>query len=129
MIEDPTQTSFSTKLHGSITNAGPCESLICLSGFRFNPNVVDAEITFGSGLTIEWNGKPLGSIAMPPVQLAGDVGATIDVTGAFQVADVDHLTDFTKVMLTEESFEWTIAGQDLSVSALGGFAELLPLLD
>ena len=63
--------------------------------------------------------KPLGKLMMPTVQLAADEGAQLDLQADFQVADVDHLTDFTKVLLTEESFEWEIAGENLTVSALG----------
>lgn len=103
MINDAGETSFKTDLKGSITNAGP----------------FDAEIVFEKGLTISWAGKPLGHIAMPPVQLVGDVGATLDLTATFQVADVGHLTDFTKTLLTQESFEWEIAGENLTVNALG----------
>lgn len=102
-ITDPAQNSFGTKLLGNITNAGP----------------FDAKISFGSGLTISWAGKPLGTMKMPDVSLTADVGAQLDVTSTFSVSDVDHLTDFTKVLLTEESFEWEIAGENLTVSALG----------
>ena len=56
---------------------------------------------------------------MPDVNLTGDVGAQLDVTAVFEVADVDHLANFTSVLLTEESFEWDIAGENLTVSALG----------
>jgi hypothetical protein len=59
--------------------------------------IVDAEIDFGEGLTISFNGQSLGKIAMPKVQVAGDVGAQLDVTAPFQVADVPRLTSFTKV--------------------------------
>lgn len=81
--------------------------------------VVDAVISFGSGLTISWAGKPLGTIAMPNVTLTGDVGAQLDVTANFAVADVGHLTDFTSTLLTTESFEWEISGENLTVSAIG----------
>ena len=69
MITEPAERSFSkclchfnasvliilseNQLKGSITNAGP----------------FDAEIRFNDGLTISWSGKPLGKIAMPPVQV------------------------------------------------------------
>ena len=33
---------------------------------------------------------------MPDVNLVGDVGATLDLTATFEVADTDHLTNFTK---------------------------------
>ena len=76
--------------------------------------VVDAKIVFNSGLTISWAGRPLGTIKMPDVDLTGDVGAQLDVTADFAVADVDHLANFTSVLLTEESFEWDISGENLS---------------
>ncbi|TFK44582.1 hypothetical protein BDQ12DRAFT_661303 [Crucibulum laeve] len=103
LITDPQQNSFGTKLKGSISNAGP----------------FDAKIAFPSGLTVTWAGKALGSIKMDDVQITGDVGGSIDVDSAFQVADVDHLTDFTKVLLTDEFFDWEISGENLTVSALG----------
>ncbi|KAG6813669.1 hypothetical protein H0H92_008517 [Tricholoma furcatifolium] len=103
LITDPQETSFGTQLQGNITNAGP----------------FDAVISFPSGLTINWDGQPLGNVKMQDVTVTGDVGGSIDATTTFTVADVDHLTDFTKTMLTEESFEWDISGQNLSVSALG----------
>ncbi|KIJ38952.1 hypothetical protein M422DRAFT_258368 [Sphaerobolus stellatus SS14] len=103
IISNPQQNSFVTALKGSITNAGP----------------FDAEIDFGAGLTISFAGQPLGTIQMPKVQLKGDVGAPLDVTATFNVADVDRLTAFTKVLLTEESFTWDISGSNLTVNALG----------
>ncbi len=57
---------------------------------------------------------------MPPVDLTGDVGAQLDLTADFEVADVSHLADFTRTLLTEESFEWEISGENLTVSAIGG---------
>lgn len=43
--------AFTTGLAGSITNSGP----------------FDATIAFPAGLTVAWNGSPLGQIAMPNV--------------------------------------------------------------
>ncbi|KAI0256058.1 hypothetical protein BJV78DRAFT_435519 [Lactifluus subvellereus] len=103
LITNPTANSFGTKLSGSITQAGP----------------LDAEISFGTGLTISWSGQPLGTIKMPNINITGDVGAQFDVEANFEIADVGHLTDFTKVLLTEESFDWVISSENLSVSALG----------
>jgi hypothetical protein len=34
---------------------------------------------------------------MDPLKVAADTGATLDTTSTFTVADVDHLTAFTKV--------------------------------
>lgn len=102
-ITDPEEKSFGTILTGSITNAGP----------------FDAKISFPEGLTILWSGAPLGKINMPDVDVVGDVGAKISNKGTFEVADVNHLADFTKALLTAESFDWTITGNNLSVAALG----------
>ncbi|CAD6924941.1 unnamed protein product [Tilletia controversa] len=102
-ILDPQQNSFATALTGSITNAGP----------------FDATIKFPQGLTISWEGSPLGRIAFPDINSVGDVGAQFNLTAQFQVADVGRLTDFTKVLLTEPSFVWTISGEGLTVDAIG----------
>ncbi|CDO73852.1 hypothetical protein BN946_scf185016.g9 [Trametes cinnabarina] len=103
IIKDVQQNSFGTSLKGSITQAGP----------------FDAKISFPAGLTIEWGGAPLGSIKMPEVDVVADVGANFEVDATFEVADVDRLTNFTRVMLTEESFDWVISGSNLSVAAIG----------
>ncbi|KAJ7209536.1 hypothetical protein GGX14DRAFT_451849 [Mycena pura] len=104
LIQKPQQTSFTSQLKGAITNAGP----------------FDATITFGNqGLTVNWLGSPIGHIQMDPVKVAANTGATLDTTSTFTVANVDHLTAFTKVLLTEESFDWDITGDNLTVNALG----------
>ncbi|KAG6820875.1 hypothetical protein H0H93_010219 [Arthromyces matolae] len=103
LISDPKQNSFRTHLMGNIGNAGP----------------FDATISFPSGLTVEWSGEPLGAIAMGDVKVIGDVGGNIDASSFFQVADVAHLTEFTKTMLTEDVFIWDISGQNITVEALG----------
>ncbi|THH12496.1 hypothetical protein EW146_g7640 [Bondarzewia mesenterica] len=108
LITDPQQDSFGTKLTGSITQAGP----------------FDALISFGSGLTISWSGQALGSIKMPDVNVTGGVGAQFTIDSTFNVADVDHLTDFTRVLLTEDSFDWEISGENLTVTVLASVSAL-----
>ncbi|KAH7888371.1 hypothetical protein F5I97DRAFT_2002257 [Phlebopus sp. FC_14] len=112
LITDPQQTSFGTQLKGSITNAGP----------------FDATISFGTGLSVSWNGQQLGVMQLGNVSVAADIGATLDVQTTFEVASVDALTSFTEVLLGEEEFEWDISGENLTgefvvvdgiVSALG----------
>ncbi|KAF8840051.1 hypothetical protein BDN67DRAFT_1054007 [Paxillus ammoniavirescens] len=98
VITNPQETSFGTQLKGSITDAGP----------------FDATISFGNGLTVSWNGQLLGTMQMSDVNVVGDVGATLDVQTTFEVADVDYLTSFTKVLLNEESFQWDIAAENLT---------------
>ena len=70
-------------------------------------------------MNIAWNNGTLGSIKMPDINITGDVGANFQISADFSIADVDHLTDFTKVLLTTESFDWEISGGSLVVSALG----------
>ncbi|KAL1735691.1 hypothetical protein EV714DRAFT_280260 [Schizophyllum commune] len=103
LITDPKEDTFTAALVGTITNAGP----------------FDAVISFGNGLSVKWNGKELGNIKMDNVSITGDVGGDINVTSSFQVADADYLTEFTKTLITEESFDWEISGDGLVVSALG----------
>ncbi|KAG1812612.1 uncharacterized protein BJ212DRAFT_460083 [Suillus subaureus] len=103
LITNPQETMFGTQLNGSITNAGP----------------FDATITFNNGLTVSWGGQPIGVMKMDPVNVVGDVGATLNVQTTFEVANADYLANFTKVMLNNESFEWDISGDNLTVSALG----------
>jgi hypothetical protein len=62
-----------------------------------NKATVDAEISFGAGLTIAWSGQPLGNIKMPDIEITADVGAQFKMEANFEIADVDHLTEFTKV--------------------------------
>ncbi|KIK68835.1 hypothetical protein GYMLUDRAFT_34828 [Collybiopsis luxurians FD-317 M1] len=103
LISNPQQQSFNAALNGSIGNAGP----------------FDATISFPQGLTVAWSGKTLGTIKIGDVSVVGDRGAQLNDNSQFQVADVGTLTDFTKTLLTEESFEWVISGENLTVSALG----------
>ncbi|KAF8972948.1 hypothetical protein BDZ97DRAFT_1691577 [Flammula alnicola] len=103
LIMNPELNTFKTHLKGGITNAGP----------------FDATISFPSGLTISWEGKPIGQVAIGDISVTGDVGGTIDADTTFQVADIGHLTDFTKALLTSESFDWEISGENLTGNALG----------
>ncbi|KAJ7675082.1 hypothetical protein B0H17DRAFT_1161695 [Mycena rosella] len=101
------QGNLASQLKGAITNAGP----------------FDAAIAFGeTGLTVIWAGQPLGRITMDPLKVAADTGATLDTTSTFTVADVDHLTAFTKTLLTEESFDWQITGDNLTGIEVSGIS-------
>jgi hypothetical protein len=71
LITNPTSTSFET--------------------------AVDAEISFGTGLTVAWSSQPLGNIKMPNINITGDAGAKFKVDATFEIANVGHLTEFTKV--------------------------------
>lgn len=102
-ILEPQQNSFQTALQGTIQNTGP----------------FDATVNFNNGLNVTWNGRLLGQLAMPNIAFVADVGATLEIMAQFVVADVAYLTEFTRVMVTEQSFVWNIAGDNLTVAALG----------
>ena len=59
--------------------------------------LVDATIKFPTGLTVAWQGKPIGNIKMNDIQVAGDVGAQLNMESEFTVADINHITAFTRV--------------------------------
>ncbi|KAK0557527.1 hypothetical protein OC844_005558 [Tilletia horrida] len=102
-INDPQQTEFGTTLTGSITNAGP----------------FDASISFPAGLIVQWNGRALGSIGLSGIEVAGDVGGSLNQNALFRVSDQGAIADFARALLTEESFVWQITAQNVSVKALG----------
>ncbi|PWN18638.1 hypothetical protein BCV69DRAFT_252553, partial [Microstroma glucosiphilum] len=102
-ILNPQQNTFTVSLQGTITNSGP----------------FDAVISFPTGLAIYWEGQLLVQTAFPDVSLTGDTGASINVMLEATVPDVDYLTTFTKYLLTQPSFVWSIQGTGLSVAALG----------
>ena len=79
---------------------------------------VDAVISFPNGLDVSWNGASLGSIKMPDINITSNVSPNCQISADFSVADVNHLMDFTKVLLTTEIFDWEISGSNLSVSAI-----------
>ncbi|KIL68938.1 hypothetical protein M378DRAFT_21838 [Amanita muscaria Koide BX008] len=103
LITSPQEYSFNTQLQGRVWNAGP----------------FDANISFPTGLTISWGGAPLGNIEMKDIRVVGDIGAAFSLNALFTVANVTHLTDFTKTLLTQQTFEWSINGENLTVTALG----------
>ncbi|RUS16102.1 hypothetical protein BC937DRAFT_91614, partial [Endogone sp. FLAS-F59071] len=102
VIWNPTTSSFNTWLTGAITGTGP----------------MAAEIAFPTGVTVSWNGRMLGQLAMPTIFAAADVGATIDLNATFTVADTGAMADFSTAMLNEASFEWDITASGVSVTAL-----------
>ena len=66
---------------------------------------VDAVISFPSGLMISWQGQPIGKVDMNDLNVVGNVGGTIDTETTFEVLDINHLTNFTKVCLSINVFK------------------------
>lgn len=102
-LMDPQPGSFRAALQGTLTNAGP----------------FDGVVSFPQGLTILWEGRELARAAFPNLKLEGDAGASINVELEAQVSNVDYLTEFTKYLVNNPSFVWSIKGEGIQVDALG----------
>ncbi|KAG9064577.1 hypothetical protein KI688_002835 [Linnemannia hyalina] len=103
-LNAPTETSFSTDVVGAITKTGP----------------LDAEIMFPNPLIISFNGKALGTMAMPTVNAIANQGATLNLAGVpFAITDGAAFADFTTFALNNEKFEWTITATGIVVNAMG----------
>ncbi|KAH7041802.1 hypothetical protein BKA57DRAFT_398731, partial [Linnemannia elongata] len=101
---NPTETSFSTDIVGAITKTGP----------------LDAEIVFPNPLTVSYNGKALGSMAMPTVKAIANQGAALDLKNVnFTISDGAAFADFTSFALNNEKFDWTISTTGIVVNAMG----------
>ncbi|KAF9956522.1 hypothetical protein BGZ65_002641, partial [Modicella reniformis] len=108
MINNPSETDFTTNINGLIANTGP----------------FDAEISFTSGSTVAWlnNGaeSSIGMISMPVVSAKADVGAKLALTNVpFRVSSASNMADFVGYSLKAESFEWLVAAQNVTVTAMG----------
>ncbi|KAG0237854.1 hypothetical protein B0O80DRAFT_409402 [Mortierella sp. GBAus27b] len=108
MINSPAETDFTTNINGLIANTGP----------------FDAEISFPSGSSVSWlnNGaeSPIGQIAMPTVSAKADLGAQLALTNVpFRVASASNMADFVGYSLKAESFEWSVAALNMTVTAMG----------
>ncbi|KAF8516876.1 hypothetical protein JB92DRAFT_3095500 [Gautieria morchelliformis] len=50
---------------------------------------------------------------MRKVQVIGDIGAQLNLSVSFHIADVGQLMSFTQALLTQEDFVWDITGENL----------------
>lgn len=103
VLSSPTDTSFKVQMSGSITNAGP----------------MDAEISFPVPLTIYWQGRELGKVAMATIQSKANVGANFNVPGDFSITDQTTMGDFAGFMINNDEFQWEITTSGVAVTALG----------
>ncbi|KAF9995184.1 hypothetical protein BGZ79_011136 [Entomortierella chlamydospora] len=103
-ILNPADTSFQTDIVGAITQTGP----------------LDAQIEFPNSVTVSYNGKAIGTMSMPTIDVASGQGAALNLANVpFTVTDVDAFTDFTVYALNNDKFDWSISSTGLVVSALG----------
>ncbi|KAF9164889.1 hypothetical protein BGX21_011130 [Mortierella sp. AD011] len=103
-ILNPADTSFQTDIVGAITQTGP----------------LDAQIQFPNSVTVSYNGKAIGTMSMPTIDVTSNQGATLNLANVpFTVTDIDAFTDFTVYALNNDKFDWSISSTGLIVSALG----------
>ncbi|KAG0007452.1 hypothetical protein BGZ81_004862, partial [Podila clonocystis] len=98
------ETSFSTDINGLIGDTGP----------------LDAQIVFPNPVTVSFQGKALGTMAMPTVNAIANKGAVLNLTNVpFTITDGAAYSDFTAYALTNAKFDWTISTTGLIVNAMG----------
>ncbi|KAF9915160.1 hypothetical protein BX616_006784 [Lobosporangium transversale] len=103
-ILSPAETGFQTDIVGAITETGP----------------LDAQIQFPNPVTVSYNGKAIGSMAMPTVNAIANKGAALDLTGvSFTITELAAFTEFNVYALNNPKFEWTISTTGLVVNAMG----------
>ncbi|KAG0055169.1 hypothetical protein BGZ90_005808, partial [Linnemannia elongata] len=77
-------------------------------------------IVFPNPLTVSYNGKALGSMAMPTVKAIANQGAALDLKNVnFTISDGAAFADFTSFALNNEKFDWTISTTGIVVNAMG----------
>ncbi|KAI8149167.1 hypothetical protein BJV82DRAFT_209323 [Fennellomyces sp. T-0311] len=103
VLSSPSDMSFKVQMKGSITNAGP----------------MAAQIAFPELLSVNWNGKEIGKVAMPTITTAANVGAQFDVSGDFTISDATLMGEFAGYMINNENFVWNIRTSGVAVTALG----------
>lgn len=58
-------------------------------------------------------GSSFINIAMPSLSVAANIGAAFELDVAVTVTDSEHLADFTKALVSQESVNWVISGGNL----------------
>ncbi|KAL1718757.1 hypothetical protein EV715DRAFT_290908 [Schizophyllum commune] len=102
-ITNISNDGFDLALLGSLTNIGP----------------LDAQITFTEPLTITWNDNKIAEIDVPDVCAGADEGVpNWDTSATLHITDQGAFTDFTKYILHNEDFTWTLSTDKLRVEAL-----------
>ncbi|KAI8098202.1 uncharacterized protein B0P05DRAFT_601352 [Gilbertella persicaria] len=97
----------------SIVMSAPTESSITKTG------PMAASISFPTPLTVAWQGKVLGQVAMQAIEAKPDTGAMFDISGDFSITDGNAMSEFAAYMINNVDFIWDIYSKDVSVTALG----------
>ncbi|KAI8356040.1 hypothetical protein B0O80DRAFT_385209 [Mortierella sp. GBAus27b] len=101
-ITNPTETSLSMAMEGSLTNTGPFA----------------ATIEFPEPINVYYNDVLLGSMSLPPTKASGGKGA-LTVPGApFTINDPATMGSFSADMMNNEKFTWVLKSK-VTIKALG----------
>ncbi|RCH90057.1 hypothetical protein CU098_000268, partial [Rhizopus stolonifer] len=103
VMSAPTESGFKIQMKGSITKTGP----------------MAASISFPTPLTVAWQGKVFGQVAMQAIEAKPDTGAMFDISGDFSITDGNAMSEFAAYMINNVDFIWDIYSKDVSVTALG----------
>lgn len=80
----------------------------------------DAYVVFTEPLTVNWQGKDIATIALPPLCSAAYVGIPdLQTSGRLTITNLGDFEEFTEFILHNESFEWTLSSNNLTAYALG----------
>ena len=76
-------------------------------------------IEFPEGVSVDWNGKDIAKVYLPPVCAYANEGVpNYKTQGELKITDQSGFTEFTKYILHNKQFKWTIHTNKLRVRAL-----------
>lgn len=90
-ITNPKNDSFDLSLQSTLTNTGP----------------FPARITFTSAVDVYWENLHIGTFNIDPVSIKGGHGSLTQQT-RFNIIDVSAFGNFSKQLITQPSFTWTL---------------------
>ncbi|CAH1760642.1 14912_t:CDS:2 [Entrophospora sp. SA101] len=101
-IENPSETAFTADISGEIDDSGP----------------FDATISFGNGATLSSNNVEFGKMVLPDIKAVEGKAVLNIQQSPFQITNAQALAGFTDQILTSKSASWTMAANNITVSAL-----------
>lgn len=75
-----------------------------------NTGPFSADIVFDDNVQVIYNETVLGTITLPKTHISGGSG-TIDTVTPFMITNVAAFTEFSRYMLANEKFTWTLNGK------------------
>lgn len=115
-IVDQAQLSFSLV---NISNVRDDGFDLHMQGQLLGTGPFDAQIEFPEGVFVDWEGKTIAKIMLPPVCALADEGVPNYVTnGKLIITDQKGFTQYATSILHDRGFTWTIHTDKLRVRAL-----------